>query len=1214
MADAEGYEWVEYRDFSGGLNLQDSPSEIGANQIRQGLNAMLDKKGALRKRDGFIKDVGSDFPDPAINPDGKPHFCWPDPALMTPDIIKIDPTGTVGTTFTLHTASGHYTKMIHDDTDNLTFVLHSGVNLNTTTGAIVSMIDHSLDSTDANYIISLNKSTVANWPTEFNQALSGYTYDIAYNPVTHELGIAMGGLSLTTGAPPVTTFYGPGVLTINTETMTAAMRRAPDTFQKGLNPFTKFVRYMNGRWWTWTLTHETVIAGNTYTLWQLGYFDSTTWAFTFCFQYGWSPLTTTPRPDSGLFDPSICYPIAPRSWPTFSGDTPIPGGPTSYLGDSTLGLENVATFEVIPDNGGMIIMGTQTTAWSVEFGMEPFVYRISIPLLDVELDESTRLLGTLTEKITATNHAGIYYIPAGYSVLDFTNYNNYALTNTNGGGLSYVRYAQDIYGANARYGFVSADLGSIGISPLTMSNGSAEGAGSIFSCGNSLSLTVSYDNVGSGHDASAFTVTWTAALYKLVPGLVEVIGVHSTPPLVRAADSDRPVTTLGHWTTPVNIPLWCAQKCSPAGAAFQIQRATYCSDYNCFILSLYDAVGLEGGVWYYQHQQTPEIRTFATSISGISSEATTVSQGYTRDILRVRNDVFLIGSDAGGGGYCLSDYILMGDQYWSAFYANYTGDAVHTGSETINVVFDSTTGMYGFCSGGFSSGDQIWFYDFTGQPMVCDTHTGLWEQIDPSRYTNGLGEHVIGIENVFRYYNPTQNYTIVAAITEGRIWFYYEDGQQYKSVDFETFNGSSYALWNFPGFDKTKPVQFCCYRDTLFACNGSAWVYFTPTTGAPICSPVVLNPGVDPTTSGPYVTDLVPDFMEINNDKLFVKDPRYPDELFFSIEYAWNTSPGVDMSFRLLDNFFIPERNSCQGGIVGFISSTLLDSIVTGRNRDMWYLTGVDVLDYQDQKLSALQGFISPRGFCETEDNTLISVGIDQISETAFNYVPIPIGDNITPRIVGVDMSDCCAVYDMLNKCVRIGYKGGELIWNVARKLADGQPLRAWTESTQRFTCACRYTALADANKIIFGRRDEPYVYRMNTGTTDDGADIRYIIETRTDDLGEFTTDKKLRNVKVETNGQKFQMFNLTTILNNGEQQQTYQGKVRLGNLWGQLIFGKETWSGGAIRTGNVSLSQDMIASNEFSIKIDDTSSNSLTIYKIGVEVSAHLRRIGNDA
>jgi hypothetical protein len=1204
VADIKPYVWQEHGDFSGGLNLQDSPNEIRENQVRQALNIMLDKKGALKKRKGYEKDLGGSSAPSLLNPDGgKPRFCWPSPTLMTPDIIKIDPTGG-GHPY--HTAGAHYKKMIHSDADNLTFVLHDE-NFNVTT-AVVSIINHNLDKTDANFITALHKNNVTGWPTEYTSA-STFHEDMEYNATDHALAIALESVAVTVDA--VTTYYGPGLFIIDLDPdsatyMTGHMVRAADNYQKGRRATTKFVRYHNRKWWTWTLAHTYAGYLDEQKIWQLGYFDADTELFTFCFQYGWAPGTGDLRPDGGTWATALQYPTQPRWNYTETTSGPVTGTTAGYLGDTTWGLDNVVTFEVIPEDGGMIIMGTTPNGTSEKFGMEPMIYRLSIPLILREIDESQRLIDTVTNSVVATVHtpAPIYRCDANYATASFPS-GTVALTNFNGGGFSYVRVTQD-KGTAFSSMFLEGDYGTVRNTSIQATSGTAYPSyanSSVFSFGATLSAKIAWPEMRYGDGSAAFTVTFTSKLYKLIPGLVEVIGIHSDPEVVITTDTDRPLKEAGTYPSPVTVPINVGSMAYAAvGPKFQLKQATYSYTYSSFVISLYDATTTESGVYFYKHVAVPESRLFGLTVTDVCSYQQTYGGWKTMALLRISDDKFLAGMTLyPGGGYCYAQYILLGDKFYPAFDPG-AFTASYSACVPNYMVFDSTTLMYGFCA-TTGAQDQIWIYDFSGQAQVCDTNTQLWESI-PYQYNVGLGETVVGVENVFRYYNPTQTFTIVAAITEGRIWLYYEDAQEYKSVNFYTQTSpTTYAWWAFEGFDVTKPVEFCCYRDCLFVFNGETFAYITIIGGVPSCMEVVLKSGVG------YNSDVVPDYMVLSDDKLFAHDPRYPDQIFFSEEYGWATAPNTDLAFKTLENFYIPERNSCDGGVVGFISSADLDEMIFGRNKDTYYLSGVDILDYQLNKISSMGGFVSPRGFCETEDGALIFVAVDQIYEFSARSGLTPIGDEIMPRIQGVDMTDCCAAYDAINKCVRIGYSGGELIWNVARRIWDKQPLRAWTESTMGFSCACRYTSPEDKNKLIFGRRDEPYVYVANTGTTDNGEDIRFLMETRTDDSGEFTTHKLYRSAKVLAQVEKYAAFLISLIINHGEQQQSETIGIPMGNLYGELMYGRDTWGGAAIRAGEKVFSDKGIDGNSYSIKIDDTSDKDLTIFKLGVEMTGHLRR-----
>lgn len=118
-----------------------------------------------------------------------------------------------------------------------------------------------------------------------------------------------------------------------------------------------------------------------------------------------------------------------------------------------------------------------------------------------------------------------------------------------------------------------------------------------------------------------------------------------------------------------------------------------------------------------------------------------------------------------------------------------------------------------------------------------------------------------------------------------------------------------------------------------------------------------------------------------------------------------------------------------------------------------------------------------------------------------------PIGDQIRPLLKGKNMAECFAFYYQPYDSVIIGCQSGCFVWN--------QATSGWSVFDIPIKCAAVYGSSGSYNKCVFARWDTPYLYLLDSGTADDGADIEWLIETKEFDLGEFMMERDLRAINI---------------------------------------------------------------------------------------------------
>jgi len=758
---------------------------LGAEQIAE-------LKKSLRKTGWRVK---------IMKPRGVKLF---DPAAAV--TTKIDTNG-AGSHYPLDTRGDKYIKIVHDPRRDRTFVLHANP-LNTTTLAVVSVINHDRETSDPRYIETVNAAASAGWPVEYS---SQTARDMDYNPDSDELALALPG---TTHEG---VFYGPALLVINCKRnipeletnycnrlkdnpayLSCYILRAPDGLQNtGGQAFVKFVRYHAGRWWTWTrVRREGAIPGpgEFQICWQLGYFDAQSGAYALCFQNGWSPAANELRPDGGPWDPSVCYPAQPRLHPVYAGQSPQTGTTDGYIGDPSNGLLNVTAFEIVREGGGQILIATSPDPFNAGFGMEPFVYRISIPLMLNELTPSSRIIETDSIVIQAVYApgTGLYYIPSGFAEKILT-----SLRGKTGGGLISVR--ADAAAAGAAHLYVESDYGTTGASFAGLGAGQsapyAAHASLFIGDADAVTAKSSHINLG-GFSQSPFSVTISFSVYKAMPGLVEIIGVHSAPSLARPDDSDRPATVTGTFTTPVTYPVKCARRAYPVGLYNCINNVFYSVPYSKFVMTMHDdSFGAGRGLYVYTHRYAPP----ETRRLNIYDASSGLAHDYAGCIGVISAGALAVGTNSSMPPQHYGDAVKV--QFFDIFAETFVGEAFEAslewpGAGVCGVFFDARNMRLGFATEkgmGTGVGGEIWLYT----PPPSD---GAWRWSrdirvwwdgsapdltmgDGSRPTDTLGQPAAFYDPVWRQTKGKSSYEFSFAV-RGAAYLPWAESPFNESADF----------------------------------------------------------------------------------------------------------------------------------------------------------------------------------------------------------------------------------------------------------------------------------------------------------------------------------------------------------------------------------------------------------------------------------------------
>ncbi len=664
--------------------------------------------------------------------------------LFEPDTAVTDKIDD-GTYYTPGTTTSKYLKMISDVKGNRTFILHNNA-LNSTVNPIVTIINHKLPTTDPDYLEIINKTTGISWPSYFGA--SNYAYDMDYNPDDNKLVLALPGRH--TGA----TYVQPGIMTIDVaKTMAELVLNTCDELKPNpayltalvMSPisgyadnidsaYTRYVRYYKGKYYIW-MKSIFATAGwpadqymSNAETWQLGYYTKSG-VYTLVFQYGTPPrnddAVAATRADGSPYSAAVSYPTQVK-YPVIS-NYPANGSTDGAWGDSTMGLQNVVSFEIIDVDGGQILIGTTPTSTSTvsyKYGMEPFIYRISITQMQTELSEASRLIETKT--VAHASSGGT--VAAAVDTVSFSpDLSVFPLLNTSG-GLLYVKVtATPIDLTWTYYPILRSDYGAATVNDNNVRHNPGSYCGyessvGIFNYSNTISCDIDRGDVMRGTPGE-FTFTLTFKLYKAIPGLVEVIGIHSTVPLCRSTDTDMPTTETANspnWATS-GYTLLVASRAYPTSVYNVLAGVLWSGATNKYIINMRDTIANTGiGLYIYRKKKTPSFY----SLHRLNAATSDLAYDFIGAMRRLTDGIVMLGS--GNPSVFLGDDVSV--QFFNVSDETFNSDsfdavlAWKNSTPVITVTYDAKHNRRGILTavGTAGTGGEAGFYT----PPLTD---GVWK-------------------------------------------------------------------------------------------------------------------------------------------------------------------------------------------------------------------------------------------------------------------------------------------------------------------------------------------------------------------------------------------------------------------------------------------------------------------------------------------------------
>lgn len=437
-----------------------------------------------------------------------------------------------------------------------------------------------------------------------------------------------------------------------------------------------------------------------------------------------------------------------------------------------------------------------------------------------------------------------------------------------------------------------------------------------------------------------------------------------------------------------------------------------------------------------------------------------------------------------------------------------------------------------------------------------------------------------GIDFIYRFETSTVTTTVIAVTTAANSKVFKFDGTTFTEI-----TGGSNLL---PGYR----VRMIAYRDYLLIYNGNVWQYWD---GSGTKADVVFKAG--------SVT-VAPRIIEASDDKLFVVDntSAYRYTVFFSIAGGWTTDPGTDMEFAAGDDIAILQENTDSTGITALWNYGNQDSLFTFTNNTLYTLYGADALDYSNSIGSKIAGAASQNCICETDNGMLFFVGNNQIYVFDGQQI-IPIGDNVITRLRGKSLEYATCSYVPEIDSVLVHLNDITLVWHKTAGGAYG----GWTEWDISNISASTVYLDSAANEYIFGFVGDGHLYKY-TGTDDNGEDIAFEIQLPVYTLGEFMTEKEVRNVwafcdtSLET---PLTADVISTSCTDGTHGATELVEMlQDGPMWDSVYWDSFYWDDAMPKIGKANC-VDQIRGQAFSavLRADDT--NAVTVYGIGLELKA---------
>ena len=668
------------------------------------------------------------------------------PDVDTTKVVKIDKTG--GTYPAPDTAIGDYRKCIHDDKQNRTFILHR--RLPNDTDAVVSVINHSFDTTDPDYIETIKQSvcdavTPGIWTTDYDQF---YVQDMAFNPNTQKLALSFYGAQ-TPDVPlclmvvdcnrkidELATNYcstladNPNYLGV--EAWIPDADYTGDTRSQIL-----YVRHWNNRFYCYSLCYFTGATPADFFN-QLGYFD-TAGNYHHVFTCGMSPWYQINTSDGGTtYNDSIGWPISnPRySEMEFESGSLYWGDPLQIFDARSNGnyTSGITSFEI--NDSGILTMG-RTPSRDIDngFGCEPTVAKIDL----ASTAAPTVIQQTITVAPTYNPGSGMWELPAGVAIASFD-------LSACPGQIAVKCVENHVDGAFGTHGRLSKLLvqTQYGTAIDEGVNTATYGGAYLHTFCYQETARVGVQYPGTLSQATEFYLKFEITIsYPFPSQLVDVVGPH-TPGITFKQASDTTVMQTGTYSL-LSTDWELADLQYPSGDALwcRIGDCYYDSAWSKYIIAMLDQDGNGSGfetggglgLWcLFDNNDDYQLTKYTSAGSDLEDDH------IGRLLYLGDGAVGILCDDSVNGALLLS---TLSVQFFNTLTETFSdavftpGSLAYTQVYTTGLWYDSARSMVGWMTGSRSSNrGEIWFY---GPETITDEE---WDR-NPRMWWDGSEPDVI---------------------------------------------------------------------------------------------------------------------------------------------------------------------------------------------------------------------------------------------------------------------------------------------------------------------------------------------------------------------------------------------------------------------------------------------------------------------------------------
>lgn len=429
------------------------------------------------------------------------------------------------------------------------------------------------------------------------------------------------------------------------------------------------------------------------------------------------------------------------------------------------------------------------------------------------------------------------------------------------------------------------------------------------------------------------------------------------------------------------------------------------------------------------------------------------------------------------------------------------------------------------------------------------------------------------IDNMIRFYKNAGTRTLVA--TAG----IYPNNKVFKGDD---ASGVFTEITGGTALSPNKQIDMLEYRDTLFLSNGVQLIqyYSSGSTKADVT-------GTPTPPTGKYLA--------VCDNRLFVAgNSAEPNTIFFSDIALFSSLPNVNFP---ANNFIrIPKQDT--GDVITGMAA-YRDELFVFRRNDVWALLGAGPEDYCLQELNNRVGAVCHRAIANTGAALVFAAPghIHEFRDGAFTDIGLP----IESVIAGLKFDNAVAEYYPAK--MQVWICAGTTAASNDRVLMYDCVHKAWSMFDLALNSLCSFNGAGDGGEFYGGAPGAGRVWRMDSGTDDNGADIAFSFSTKHFSMSAPQNVKRFRRLYFDVNTtQQTGAFDVAVSVDFGRLQENVTGMQLSGfNRWGEFVYGQAPYGGGLLQTGVAPL-HNGVSGKYICLTLSNSDKESLTIYSLGIQ------------